>query len=162
MTMDVLADYDGRITAALDRIRTGLNALGAAPLDMDGASIASLRGELEAEREANAQLEERVRQLKERQDGRIAQLEADLEKARDVVAALDGGLQGLRQTNADLRALTAALRTAAAESVAEAELINRAILAELDATKAAQAADRAELDAVLAELMPHLTQTETA
>ncbi len=46
-----LGDYDGRIAAALDRVRTGLNALGAAPLAEDGASIAALRGELLAERE---------------------------------------------------------------------------------------------------------------
>ncbi len=82
-------------------------------------------------------------------------------KGRDVVAALDGGLQGLRQSNADLRALTASLRARDREC-RRTDLINRAILAELDATRAAQAADRAELDAVLAELAPHLTQTETA
>jgi hypothetical protein len=150
----VEGEFDSRIAAALDRIRVGLNGLGAAPLAADGASIAALRAELDDERAASAQLQERVRLLKERQDTRLLQLEQALTQEKATRAAMDDDLQALRQSNADLRDMVASLRAAAASGVTAPELVNRAALAELESLRATRAADRAELAAVIAELEP--------
>jgi chromosome segregation ATPase len=147
-------EYDSRIAVALERIRSGLNGLGLATLDSDGASIAALRAELEDERTASAQLQERVHVLKERQDTRLHQLEQALAHEQAARAALDADLQALRESNAELRDMVAALRQALAAGVSAPDLVNRAVLAELESLRATRAADRAELAAVIAELEP--------
>jgi len=163
-----------RITAALDRIGRGMAALEtpgpaiappffeAAPARADPAEaerIAALERALEDERIANGQLEERVRVLKERQDGRVAELEAQVRAQAGRYGAIDAELQRLRQSHADLREVTARLRAAVAAETGSPELVNRAMLAELDALRAARAADRAEIDAVMAELKPLIAET---
>lgn len=161
--MSDISLLEGRITAALDRIRRGvewMDELAAAapslPLDPTKTEVDSLRARLDEERTVNAQLEERVRALKERQDGRVAQLEAEVSDSRAQMTAADHDLQSLRQTNADLRDVTAQLREALAHGVTEPQLINRAMLAELEALRAARAVDLAEVNAVIAELRPLL------
>jgi predicted nucleic acid-binding Zn-ribbon protein len=150
--MNAWTEYEARIAAALERIRTDLAALGVAAAD--SGELAALRQELEEERLANAQLEERVRLLKDRQETRIRGLEAALAEAKGNLAALDQAAQGLSQSNADLRATVADLRSALTEGVADPELVNRAMQAELEALGALRAADRAEVDAILSELAP--------
>jgi predicted nucleic acid-binding Zn-ribbon protein len=151
-------EFDRRIAVALDRIRYGLHVMGAAPLASDGASIAALRGELDEERVANAQLEERVRLLKDRQDTKVTALESSAVESRARLSAMSEDLQALHQSNAELRDVIGSLRAALADGMADPELINRAILAELDAVTAARDADRAELNAVIAELAPLLAE----
>ncbi|MEL6960659.1 MAG: hypothetical protein AAGL89_17105, partial [Pseudomonadota bacterium] len=90
--MSDIESLEGRITAALDRISAGaerLAALEPAPVAADGApsedlaaQVAQLTARLDEERTANAQLEERVKLLKERQDGKLAELEANVEAGR--------------------------------------------------------------------------------
>lgn len=159
--MSDIDEYGARIAAALDQISSGLQELSrpapapapeAAPVDTSVEE--ALRAQLEEERSANAQLEARVEALGERQDTRIAALEKDLSTERARLAELDSQLQGLRQTSADLRDVSAQMRRAIEGQVAEADLINRAALAELDALKAERDADRAEVSAILAELTP--------
>ena len=161
--MSDISLLEGRITAALDRIRRGVEwmdelAAAAPPIPLDSAQteVTSLRIRLDEERTVNAQLEERVRALKDRQDGRVAQLEAEVAESRARIAAADADVQGLRQTNADLRDIAAQLREALAQGVTEPQLINRAMLAELEALRSARAIDLAEVNAVLAELRPLL------
>ena len=161
--MSDISLLEGRITAALDRIRRGVEwmdelAAAAPPIPLDSAQteVTSLRIRLDEERTVNAQLEERVRALKDRQDGRVAQLEAEVAESRARIAAADADVQGLRQTNADLRDIAAQLREALAQGVTEPQLINRAMLAELEALRTARAIDLAEVNAVLAELRPLL------
>lgn len=161
--MSDISQLEGRITAALDRIRRGvewMDELAAAapplPVDPTQTEIDSLRTRLDEERTVNAQLEERVRALKERQDGRVAQLEAEVADGRQRLASADNALQALRQTNAELRDTAAQLREALTRGVAEPQLINRAMLAELEALRAARAVDLAEVNAVIAELRPLL------
>lgn len=161
--MSDISLLEGRITAALDRIRRGVEwmdelAAAAPPIPLDSAQteVTSLRVRLDEERTVNAQLEERVRALKDRQDGRVAQLEAEVAESRSRIAAADADVQGLRQTNADLRDVAAQLREALAQGVTEPQLINRAMLAELEALRTARAIDLAEVNAVLAELRPLL------
>ena len=167
--MSEIAELERRITAALDRIRRGLEdrpapapepvaepepAPAPEPVEDLSGEVARLEAELEEERTASAQLEERVRALKERQDGRIGKLEAEARAARDRAGALDAALDGLRQSNADLAAACEELRRAAAGGLPDEALVNRAMQAELESAQARQAADRAELDAILEELRP--------
>lgn len=138
-----IRELEHRITAALDRIRRGLEA---AP----GMDAGALSAQLEEERMANAQLGERLRTLKDRQDETIG----ELERERGRVGRLDHDLQALRQSNAELRETVAQLRAALADQLEDPGLVNRAVLAELEGVKAARAADRTEIDEILAELRP--------
>ena len=72
------------------------------------------------------------------------------------LSALDGELQALRAANDQLRTANAALRAANAEGVGQPELINQGLEAELEGLRAARAADKAEVDAVIARLSPLL------
>jgi len=116
--------------------------------------IAELSAKLDEEQTANAQLEERVKLLKERQDGKLAELEASVDASRGRAARMDRELQRLRQVNAELRANNTQLREAVASGVSEPHLINKAMMAELDALRATQSADAAEMDAIMDELTP--------
>ena len=160
--MSELPELEARIAAALARIKVGLEGLDApaedpAPVEEDAgaqATVAELTVKLDEERTANAQLEERVKLLKERQDGKLAELEASVEAARARAARMDRELQRLRQTNAELRDNNAQLRDAVAQGVSEPHLVNKAMMAELDALRATRSADAAEMDAILEELTP--------
>lgn len=151
--MDDLATIGERLGAALDRIETGLAALERDDRDTDEKE--ALRSALEAERAKSAQLTERVRAIRETQEQTVAQLERRVVRLQERAAEQDAELQRLKAANASLRAAAEALRTAVAtEASIDAAVLNRALEAELEATRAAQAADRGELDAILAELTP--------
>lgn len=147
--MSQIDELQRRIIAALDRIGQGLEGQQAGP---DVQEVESLKQQLEDERLASAQLEERLKKLHEKQD---AQVEAAAKAREDMVAkieTLDRDLQSLRTANQQLRENNAALREANAKGVAEPHLINKAMLAELEGLRATHAADKAEADAILAEL----------
>lgn len=115
--------------------------------------MAALQEALEDEKMANAQLEERLRVLKERM--------ASAPPASDdsqTLAALDAELHKLRAAQDELLAANAALREANAQGVGEPELINRGLEAELETLRAARAADAAEAGAVLGALSPLLAE----
>ena len=149
--MDDIKAYETRIAAALDRIGYRLAKHGAG-----AAASAELAVRLQAERDANAQLEERVKSLKARQDSRIAELEARLAEQAEQLAALDAELQQLRGSNADLTQVCGQLRAAATAGSADAELINRALVAEVDGLTAQRSAEAAEVAAILSNLKPLL------
>lgn len=149
--MSEINALESRLTAAIDRIRAGVDGLGS------GASAetsTALEAQLSEERTANAQLEERVKALKERQDNKIAELEARVTSYRKQMSDLDAELQKLRTSNADLRDMNAKLRAAAEDGVSEPELLNRALMAEVEALHSQRSADATEVDAILAELRP--------
>lgn len=149
--MSDIAALEGRITAALDRIRSGLDGIATPTHDAGSDELAA---QLADEKTANAQLVERVRALKDAQDGKMADLEHRVAAQGDQMSALDAELQRLRASNADLREVNAQLRAAAADGVGDAEMINRAMMAEIDALAAQRGADVAEVNAILAELTP--------
>jgi len=154
--MSDIPQLEQRITAALDRIRRGVEAASAGG-EADAQAneeVRDLTEKLAEEQTANAQLEERVRLLKERQDGKLAELESNVEAGRTRAARMDRELQRLRQVNAELRSNNARLREAVAAGVSEPHLVNKAMLAELEALRATRAADAAEMDAILDELTP--------
>jgi chromosome segregation ATPase len=74
----------------------------------------------------------------------------------EVLQRLDTELQQLRLANEQLRTSNAALREANAEGLGDAGLINAAMAAEIDGLRAAQASDKAQVNAVLARLEPLL------
>ncbi len=159
--MSDLAELERRISAALDRIGQGVEALGAAAPDpaQDGR-VAELEAALEDERLANAQLEERVKAIKERQDTTVETLNEEVTRLRDLLAEEEIAVGRLREMNGALRDNNDALRAAISAGVAEPHLVNKSMMAELEALRAAQTADRAELDAVLGELGPLVTAME--
>lgn len=168
--MSELSQLEQRIDAALQRIKTGLDVIPtaapvveAAPVeqvdtDATDKTVADLTAKLDDEKSANAQLEERVKLLKERQDGKMAELESNVEAGRARAARMDRELQRLRQVNAELRDINSQLREAISDGVSEPHLINKAMLAELEALRATRAADAAEMDAILQELTPIIEQ----
>ncbi|MEO0865632.1 MAG: hypothetical protein AAFY39_13820, partial [Pseudomonadota bacterium] len=81
---------------------------------------------------------------------------ASVMAAEERTAALDLELQRLRQANEQLRQSNDALRQANQDGVAEPHLINKAMLAELEALRAARAADIAEATSILGALEPLL------
>lgn len=150
--MTDITDLQARITAALDRIGAGLEGLSPGGGARDSAEIARLTQALEEERTANAQLEERVRTIKEKQDSTVEVLAAEVERMGARIASAEETAARLSRVNAELRANNTALREAIARGVAEPHLVNKSMMVELEALRTAQAADRAELDAVLGEL----------
>lgn len=162
--MSEIQALEGRITAALDRIRysaerlaedaTATPPVAAEPIEDHSAELASLRAQLDEERTANAQLEERIKALKERQEEDTMGVQNALAEKSAALAGIEAEVQRLRASNAELRDLNAQLRSAAADGAPSAELINRATLAEVDALQAQRAADVAEIDAILGELKP--------
>ena len=98
---------------------------------------------------------------------RMNELSAELEMLRAerashgaAMSRLDDDLQRLRSANEQLRNVVGELKAAAEGGVADAEMVNRATAAELEATRAARASDAAEAHAVLARLEPLLTHAQ--
>lgn len=154
--MSDISVLESRITAALDRIRQGVEARNA-PVQPDD----DLTAELDAERAANAELVQRVRQLKERQDTQVASLTGRVETQRAQMMRLDEELQRLRASNTQLREMNAQLREAVTEGVSP-ELLDEAITAEVEALQAQRSSEAAEIDAILAELKPLIEDTADA
>ncbi|NVO55124.1 hypothetical protein HW561_04895 [Rhodobacteraceae bacterium B1Z28] len=100
---------------------------------------------------------------------RVGDLSAELEMLRAertshgaAMSRLDDDLQRMRKANEQLRSSIDELRAAAEGGMPDAELLNRATVAELEATRAAQATDAAEAHAVLARLEPLLSRAKLA
>ena len=81
---------------------------------------------------------------------------SELARQNDMLVQLDNELQNLRQANEQLLSANTALRDANAEGVSDSELINSALVAEIDGLRAAQASDQAQVNVVLAKLEPLL------
>ena len=146
--MQDIAELERRITAALHRIGTGLESL-RAPTIPGSEDLARLRAELAAERAVSAGLR------------------AELAGSPTVAAQLDRmthqlDLQGLelnrlRKTVSQLRDTLRQLRDASMGGV-DAELINRSLVAELDAVRTLRLSEVAELDDILSELDPLIAE----
>ena len=145
--MSDIAELERRVSHALDRISDAV-----ARIDIGAGE--DLAAALAAEREANAQLEARVAAIKERQETKVAALEAEVRELRAALLDRDGEVQRMREVNAGLRQSNAALREANAAGLADADLVNAAMEAELAALRATDDARRAEIDAILARLEP--------
>lgn len=172
--MQNLAELEQRINIALERIGRGLDSLAgqaaeqavavaAAPEPVvDQGEVTRLRAELEAERAAHAQAQERLRAIKERD---LAQSSQGQEKVERLTRQLDVQgleLQRMRRTTVSLREQLRQLREAVAAGLAEPHLINKAMLTELEALRASRLTEMAELDEIASALDQHLTEAENA
>ena len=145
--MSEIAALEGRITAALGRIAVGLDqAVGTAP---SGETEA-----LAAERQVNAQLTERVRAIKEKQETTVASLEKRLARLTETLDVQGLELQRMKKTNIALRENNRVLREAVEAGVGDGQMINKSMATELEALRASRLADMAEMDEILAELRP--------
>lgn len=152
--MSEIAEYERRITAALERAGKVIEQLSAAQPEDQG----NLAAELEAERMANAQLEERVRAIKEKQETTVARLEGEVAKLSAALKSRDAEVQSMRAVNEELRQSNGALRDANAKGLGDAALVNGAMAGELESLRALRAADRAEIDEILGALEPMLAE----
>lgn len=159
--MSDITELERRITAALDRIGTGIDGLGS-------GDSSALQTALDEEKMANAQLEERVRSLKDQHEAKVAEIEtgladrlakltADLEAARNEAGEAKSQNRALRQSNQRLQASLHSLREASANAV-EPHMINQAMMSELEGLRAARSADRAEVEEILGALEPLLKE----
>jgi chromosome segregation ATPase len=139
--MSDIPKLEQRIAQALERIRAGIDAMPAA--SGNRAEIEALGAEI-AELEARqATLEDAVRKA-----------EADASEARAQLDTMGAECRELQDAVQKLQAVNADLRLAAAEGVSDPEVINRALVADLEALQAARAADLRDIEALLAELAP--------
>lgn len=143
--MSEIDELQRRITAAMDRVAAGLETL-------SGGDSDALQQALDEEKTVNAQLTERVRVLGERQAHALETLEARAKEAETRMSQLDMDLQRLRRANGQLSDACEALRDANQEGVGDAHLINKAMMAELEALRAARAAEISQADTVLSAL----------
>ena len=118
--MQDIVELERRITAAMERISTGLGRMAQAGSG-DGAEaaaeIARLTEALDEERMANAQLNERIRVLREREGAAPDAAEADALKVQ-LAAQLDE-IATLRRVLGEAGKEIAALRAARAAEAAE-------------------------------------------
>ena len=159
--MSEIAELERRITGALERIARGFEAgLTAAAPDpgFDGVPDEAL----ENERLVNAQLTERVRALKDKQETVLAALDAKVARLTEALDAQGLDLARLNLTNSALRENTRVLREALEAGVGDAQLINTSMAVELAALRASRSAEIAEMDAILAELRPLIEETADA
>lgn len=175
--MQDITELERRIAVALERIGKGVdriharNAAAAAPPPPPAQAqaaapasedVAVLRALLEEERTANAQLQERLRAVKDKDLVVQSQLQEKVEKMTRQLDVQGLELQRMRKTAISLREQLRVLREAQAAGLAEPHLVNKAMLAELDALRATRLTEMAELDEIAAALDEHLTEAENA
>lgn len=148
--MGQIDDLEHRISAALDRIGAGVEGLSLG----DTAKTEQLEAALEEERAANAQLEERLKTLRERTSANTVQLEQKVERLQAQLAASEAQAAKLRALNERLQHATEQLRRQNETMVGDPHLVNTAMMTELEAVRTARAGDVAEMDALLAEMKP--------
>lgn len=165
--MQQIAELERRITAALERIGRGVEALSAPDVASASAApgglavsgdgegeVARLIEALDEERMANAQLNERLKVVREKEAETQAGIAAKLAESGRQLEAYGAELTRLRRTVIQLNGELGKLREAAASGVAEPQLINRAMLAELEALRGSRASEAAELADIVAALNP--------
>ncbi len=165
--MQDIAELERRITAALDRIGQGLDRMpaGAIAKDVafDGAhskELARVQADLDEERMVTAQLNERLKSVKEKE----ALLRSELdEKCQRLTRQLDTQgleLQRMRKTAVQLREQLREIREAQLRDT-DPHLVNKAMLTELEALRATRMTEMAEMEELIAELSPLLEEAPT-
>lgn len=155
--MSDLAELERRINDALERIGSGLERIdgaGAASA-ADGEDLEALREALQDEKTANAQLEERIKSLRRKDEARIKELEDELGDLKATVSESGAQIAQLRKGN---QSLTAQIEARDAELAKAAD--SAALEQELERLRKLRAADRAELDAIIGDLAPLMEETE--
>ena len=161
--MGQIADLEQRIASAFARIAAGVEALEAAPAAAparEAGELAALQTALDEERMAHAQLAERLKMLRDQDAKSQTALTAEVATLTRQLDAQGLDVQRLSGTVAQLREELRRLREAAEQGMADPHLINRAMLAELEALRATRAAETTEMADIIAALTPILTAEE--
>ncbi|QCP85415.1 hypothetical protein EYE35_06910 [Cereibacter sphaeroides] len=153
--MQEMVELERRLTAALERIGAGIDAIPVMPAENP------LQAELDEVQMVNAQLSERLKAVKEREGVKIAQLEEQVEALTRQLDAQGMELQRMKKTTGQLREALRSLREATAEGVADSDLVNRSMVVELEALRAARASEAAEVEEVLSALEPLISEGRT-
>ncbi|WGV16906.1 hypothetical protein [Fuscovulum ytuae] len=183
--MQDLTELERRIAAALQRIGEGVEALsrqaipsgtaegapdgapdGAALGSDDGAAqrIAELEAELDAERNLSASLRARIAELEDAPPAiadlppDVAALYARIDKMTAQLDVQGLEMQRMRKTVVQLRENLRGLRRAQVANLADPDQINRAMMAELESIRVARLSEVAEMDEILSELTPLITE----
>lgn len=163
--MDNIAELERRITAALERIGAGVERRLVAPAGPSAASVVELdrlREELDEERMANAQLNERLKVQRDRYDRAAGDLRAEVDRLTRQVDDQALAMQRLVTSTIQLREELRRLREATeAGGAVDSGLIDAAMAAELEALRATRAAETSELADIVAALTP-IVETEEA
>jgi hypothetical protein len=177
--MQNIAELERRITAALERIGTGLDRVAAKPVIPPAPTTgqeALLRSQLDDERAVTARLKDRIAALTEQAakaaEARAAepkpvhvpvaqaQLEARIDKMTRQLDVQGLELQRMRKITIQLREQLSRMRDAAEAGATDPHLINKAMLVELEALRAARQGEIAEMDEILAELSPLIEEVQ--
>lgn len=168
--MSNLSELERRITAALERIGNGLEGLSKAPAaapsppkpQAQAGELASLKEALAAEKDANSQLSERLRAVKEQHETATKALERKVEKMTEQLDVQGLELQRMRKTSIQLRENLRALRASQEAGVADPQALNKSMVAELEALRATRMTEMAEMDEILSELQPLIGESNDA
>ncbi|MCA8880942.1 MAG: hypothetical protein KDA73_13530 [Rhodobacteraceae bacterium] len=125
-------------------------------------TLSHLKREAESDRAALDTIASELTALKARDRLEALQSGAIAEETVRRLSDLEARLQQVQVVNAQLRQNNAALRRAHQEGISDAGLVNEGLQVELDALSAARAADRAEIESILAALKPLVEETEDA
>ena len=155
------APADAPDADALQQAEANIAHLTAA-LDAEREEAAAIARQAEADRNALSQAQAELAAL--RSSGRLEKIQSgdQTDAAQAQLSTLETGIDQLRRVNAQLRQNNAALRKAHEQGLADPDLVNAAPQIEIDALTAARAADRAEIDSILAALKPLVEESEDA
>lgn len=168
--MEQIVDLEQRISAALERLRLGLERLDRDEPGRhrenegdDGAKAAAdaeLNVRLADELAASAQLVAGLQQQHQADRADQRALSGEIDRLTRLLDQQGLELNRMRHHVIQLREHLRQTREAAASGVVEASLINRALITEVDALAASRSAELAELDELLAELAPFVQIAE--
>ena len=102
----------------------------------------------------SAQLTERLRAVKDTATQGQQQSSAKIDQMSAQLDSQGAELKRMRNSNVQLREVLHILRESAAQGLSDPHLVNRAMLAELDALRATRLTEVAQMDEILAELAP--------
>ncbi|MEM1101452.1 MAG: hypothetical protein AAGH73_07960 [Pseudomonadota bacterium] len=168
-TSEKFTALEGRLAAALARIQGGLAKIPSAapeaepslPLEAalpaaqpDAGRVAELEAQLEEERSANAQLQQRVKQVRRKFEERVNTLESDLAAARAQVDASEQENAKLQRAGKEMRSALEALQKSSVDEAPDAHLINRAMMTELEALRAERSSEAREISELVSVLEP--------
>ncbi len=159
--MQEIAELERRITFALERVSKGLaqlNTQSTAPqanaAPDTSVDTAALRTELEEERTVTAQLQERLRVIKEKEVLALEALQSQLASMSGMLSKQNAELGRLRRTLSDTTLELANVTDAAQSGSIEAAHINAAMQSELQALRLLRASEADELQSLVAVLTP--------
>ncbi len=159
--MQEIAELERRITFALERVSKGLAQLTlpspkdpviAKTDDEDQTDV--LRTALDEERTVTAQLQERLRAIKEKEVLALEALQSQLTSMSGMLAKQNTELGRLRRTLSDTTQELANLTDAAQAGPIEASHINAAMQSELQALRLLRASEADELGNLVSVLTP--------